>query len=47
MTGVKLRTSGIESDHYTDWATTTSQPYFIIIFFEKGCAQDSIKHGKE
>ena len=24
MTGVKLRTSGIESDHSTNWATTTS-----------------------
>ena len=25
MTGVKLRTSGIESDRSTNWATTTSK----------------------
>ena len=31
MTGVEPRTSGIESDRSTNWATTTSQKLLLII----------------
>ena len=31
MTGFELRTSGIGSNHSTNWATTTAQTYFLFL----------------
>ena len=30
MTGLEPRTSGVGSDHSTNWATTTAQDSFIV-----------------
>ena len=36
MTGFEPRTSGIESDHSTNWATTTAQFLLKIEVFQFG-----------